>query len=316
MALISTVTIADTIEWTKKMSFNRNPVIGNGLQPALGIASMVMQTVLSPPFTWRWNNEEFVFTCNPTQQTANITNIAISSAGLLTVTCNNSFFYGNPILLSGLTGATKLNGQLVSVLTYSSTQFTAQTNFATYASTPDTGTATNTTTQDYTVAAPVFSHIEHCSVLDINQTPNKWMQMEIKDNLALDSITDRPRFLNPHTQDDNGNMTFRVMPAPDASYPVSVHVQLAAPAVTSINQTWNPIPDYMQYVYNWGFLALTWVFADDPRSTMANQKFMAALLGRAEALSEDDRNIFLNNWSNLTGIQMQEHQQGISARGM
>jgi hypothetical protein len=180
----------------------------------------------------------------------------------------------------------------------------------------DTGTATNTTTQDYQLSIPNFSHIEHCSVLDINQTPNKWMQMEVKENLALDSITDRPRWLNPHTQDDSGNLTFRVMPAPDAAYPVSVHVQLAAPAVTSMNQTWDPIPDYMQYVYNWGFLALIWDFADDPRSQMANQKFTSALLGRAEGLSEDDRNQFLNNWTNLTGIQSMQTQQGIQARTM
>jgi hypothetical protein len=312
---LSSVRIADTINWAKRFSFDRNPVIGNSLEPALTSAQMVMQTVLGPPFSWFWNNEELSFTCNPTPASATITNIAIAASGVLTVTANNTFFYGNPVLLKGLTTATNLNGQLVVVQTYSPTSFTAQTNFATYASAADTGTASVTTTQDYTLAAPEFSHIEHCSVLDINPATPIWMEMEVKNNLSLDSKTDRPRFLNPHTEDGNGNMTFRVMPAPDAAYPVSIHVQKAAPRITSINQTWAPIPDFMQYVVNWGFLALIWAFADDPRFQVANQKFLAGLLARAEGISEEDRNVFLNNWNNLTSGQNMDMQQGKQARG-
>jgi hypothetical protein len=106
------------------------------------------------------------------------------------------------------------------------------------------------------------------------------------------------------------------MPAPDKAYPVAIHIQLAASQLTSVNATWAPIPDYMQYVYNWGFLALMWTFADDPRSQMANQKFLAGLLARAEGLSEQDRNVFLNNWNNLTGLENMQAQQGIQARGI
>jgi hypothetical protein len=142
------------------------------------------------------------------------------------------------------------------------------------------------------------------------------MEMEVKNNLSLDSKTDRPRFLNPHTEDGNGNMTFRVMPAPDKAYPVSIHIQKAAPRIISINQTWAPIPDFMQYVVNWGFLALMWNFADDPRAQMANQKFLAGLLARAEGISEEDRNIFLNGWYNLTGLDQMKQQQGTQARGL
>ena len=321
---LSTVKISDTINFCKRMSFNRNPVIGNSLQPALGAASMVAQTILSPPFSWPWNNQELAFTCNSTNNVGTITNVAIDGNGVLTVTANNTFFYGNPVLLAGLTTATNLNGQLVSVVTSSATQFTAQTNFGTYASAADTGTATVQTTQDYQIAAQYdastqdygsgFSHIEHCSVLDINQTPPKWIEMEVKGNLSLDTNADRPRFLNVHTQDAAGDLTFRVMPAPDKAYPVSVHMQLAAPAITSVNQTWAPIPDYFEYVYNWGFLALIWTFSDDPRASWASQKFTSALLSRAEGISEDERNVFLNNWNMLTTGAQMTMQQGKQAR--
>jgi hypothetical protein len=59
-----------------------------------------------------------------------------------------------------------------------------------------------------------------------------------------------------------------------------------------------------------------WNFADDPRAQMANQKFLAGLLARAEGISEEDRNIFLNGWYNLTGLDQMKQQQGTQARGL
>ena len=246
---ISTVTISDTIEFCKRLSFNRNPVIGNSLQPALGAANMVKQIILGPPFSWWWNNEEVTFTCNPSAPTV-------------------------------------------------------------------VGTLTATTTQDYTTVTSEFSHIEHASIFDINQTPAKWIELEVKNNLALDSNPDRPRFINPHVEDAAGNMTWRVMPAPDKNYPIAIHIQKAASLVTSINQTWAPIPAFMHYVYNWRFMALIWAFSDDPRFAIANQKFVAGLLARAEGISEEERNAFLNAWYNLTGQDQAKSQQGTQLRAI
>src|SRR5208337_423930 len=84
------------------------------------------------------------------------------------------------------------------------------------------GTFTNITTQDYTVALPNFSHIEHASVLDLLATnttpvaysPLKWMQLTVKNNLALESSQNRPAFIGPHYEDANGNVTFRMASAP------------------------------------------------------------------------------------------------------
>jgi len=311
---LSSVKIADTIEWAKKFSFSRNPVIGNSLEPALSSAGMVMQTILGPPFSWWWNNEEVVFTCNPTAKTATITNIVIAS-GIATITCSNTFAIGDMVIPSAVGTTTGLNGQILEILTASSSQITAKTTVPDVATHADTGTLTDMTTQDYTTQSSEFSHIEHASIFDINTTPGKWYELEVKNNLALDSTTDRPRFVNPHVEDGNGNMTWRVMPAPDKAYPVAIHIQKAAPAIASMNQTWAPIPDYMQYVYNWGFLALMWFFSDDPRANFANQKFVTGLLARAEGIDEQQKNAFLNNWNSLTSGQMMREQQGTQARG-
>jgi hypothetical protein len=72
----------------------------------------------------------------------------------------------------------------------------------------------------------------------------------------------------------------------------------------------------MQSIYTWGFLALIWAFADDARFQIANQKFTSGLLARAEGITDEERNIFLNNWNDLTGHQNAERQQGMAARGV
>lgn len=296
--------------------FDRNPVIGNSLEPALTSANIILQTILGPPFEWWWNSEEISFTCNPTPQTATITNIAISG-GVLTVTCNNTFASGNQVISTNVGTYTNLNGFLLTVVTSSSTQFTATVPFADYGPAADTGTMTNTTTQDTTTPTPEFSHIDHVALLDINPNPNKWLEIEVKNVLSQDSTQDRPRFISPHSEDGNGNMTWRVMPSPDKAYPINIHIMKAAPQITSVNQTWAPLPDYMQYIYSWGFMSLMWTFSDEPvRAATANQKFIAGLLARAEGITEEERNTFLNAWGDTVqtaGIKM---QQGIQARGV
>lgn len=316
---IASRTIQNSIDFCKRLSFNRNPVIGNSMDPALTAAMLVMQAILSPPFEWWWNSQELVLTCSPTPTLATSTN-AVVAAGVLTVTATNTFSATNNVTIKGFTGSlSTLNGSIIGILTATGSGFTANVQVAN--STDATaGVFTNITTQDYTIPVPSFSHIEHASVLDLSgpingvYTPTKWQELTVKNQLALESSASRPAFISPHVEDGNGNMTFRLSSAPDKPYPVSIHVQLAAPALTNgVNSTWSPIPDFMQYVYDWGFLSLLWQFSDDPRAVYAENKFKAALLGRAEGLTEEQKNIFLNNWSALTSSQQMRQQQGIQA---
>jgi hypothetical protein len=200
-------------------------------------------------------------------------------------------------------------------LTASGSGFTANVNLPN--STDTTGTFTNLTTQDYTIPTPEFSHIEHASVLDLDATGNplKWYELTVKNTLALENVKARPEFISPHTEDGAGNTTFRVSAAPSKKFPISVHIQKVAPLYTSINQVWG-VPDFMMNVYNWGFMSLMWQFSDDaPRAAYASNQFKAALLGRAEGLTEEQKNIFLNNWEDLQAGYTMKMQQGIAARG-
>lgn len=312
---LSTVTILDSMEWAKRFTFNRPSGIGNFLEPAKTAANLTLQTILGPPFRFWWNSEELTFTASPTAVTANTTGNVVIASGVLTLTVTSTFAINQLLLLSGFTTVTQLNGKSIVVLTNTGTVITANINLPNVSSTADTGVLTAATTQDYTLATPEFSHIETASVLDISKTPAKWMALANKSRLSLEANVARPEFIEAYNQDSSGNTTFRLMPAPNLAYPVSVHIQKAAPLITSLNQTWAPIPDYLEYVYNYGFLTLMWAFSDDPRFQWANQKFIAHLLGRADGLTAMEKNVFLNTWADLTGRQNLDIQQGVASRG-
>jgi hypothetical protein len=329
---VSNITIADTINFTKRLCFNHNPVIGNSLEPALTAANLVLQTILSPPFEYWWNSEDLTFTTSTTAPTATSSTSNISATGVLTATAANTFGVGASVLVAGFTGAlAPLNGQLIAVASVigtfpNYTGFTAQVPFGALGPDTSAGTFTSLTSQDYVVAPPAgynaaggatqgwFSHIDHASVYDISSTTPRWVELTVKNNLSLDSVTGRSTFISPESEDANGNLTFRVMPSPDEAYPISIHAMLTPPQITSINQTWSPLPDYLQNVYSLGFLALMLAFNDDPRAPMYNAQFKGALLARQDGLSQEERDIFLNNFDMLTPRQQMNAQQGTQAR--
>jgi hypothetical protein len=69
-----------------------------------------------------------------------ITSVAVTS-NVATVTVNNNYQAGQLVYIQGLTGATFLNGQTLTVLTASPTQFTAAFTISNYGPTLDNGTA-------------------------------------------------------------------------------------------------------------------------------------------------------------------------------
>lgn len=318
MAAFSTKTILQTMEWAKKMNFGRSSALGNFLEPALTSANIVLQTILGPPFEWWWNNEELTFTTNPTSTVATITNTVLNgNVATYTTQAAHGFNAGQVITVVGSTNGSGVfnvfNAIIASVP--SATAFTVAIQSTNVGSAADTGSVT-VSPQDYALNVGEFGHIGYAS-LQTSGTAANWMQLQVKNTLALDSTPGRPRFIAPLTQDPaTGNIIFRVTPSPDKAYPVRVRIQKAPALITSINGTWSPLPDYMGYVYDWGYLAQMYMFADDPRFAVANQKFVAHLLGMAEGLTEQEKNIFLNNWNMQSASMQQQQQQGTQARGV
>ncbi len=299
MANSSTIRIVDTIEWAKRLNFGRHSNITNFLEPAKTSANLVLQTVLGPPFAWRWNRSVINFATASTAAWIASTAYAL---GFIRVDSN-----GNSQTVTSIGSAPHHSG------------LTEPTWNTVIGGTTADGDLTWTTgnPQDYTIATN-FGWIETSSVQDTISAVSRWVVMTSKICLGLDSPLARPTFISAQTDDGAGNITFRLMPNPaDKQRNISVTVQKKAALITSLNQTWAPIPDEYSYIYQWGFLALMFLYADDPRSQMASAKFASHLIGANQGLTQTQINVFLANWQQITGMPISEQdtlQQGTNAR--
>ena len=308
MASSSTISILNTLEWIKRFTFLRPSAMGSFLEPALTSANTIVQTILGPPFFWRWNRVVTGFVTKVGQQDYTIFNWKPTFAINLQYVLVDSNGYCQACTTAGTTGST--------IPSFNATP------------TGTTGDGSAVWTNMGSINTPVsttynFAWIETVSIQVINpQTAAvRWKQFSPKITLALDESQARPGFIAAQLDNGQGDITFRLMPVPDQVYPVSITVQQQPPVFTGasggINQTWAPIPDEYSMIYSWGMLALMLLYADDPRFQMANQKFVASLLSTHGGLNQTEQNIFLNNWQALTGqpvILQSGNQQSFQGR--
>ena len=176
-------------------------------------------------------------------------------------------------------------------------------------------------TQDYQIALSTYGFMEKAFISHADGSNVKEITKIVDGAMPGESVQGRPDNAIGDVLDDNaGNITFRLSPVPDASqsYLLQVIFQKAATLFTTLGGTWAPIPDYMSYIYQYGFLGLLQAFNKDPRSQIYEQKFAAHLLGAQGGLSEMEKNIFLGNWLS-TGLQIgtanQQATMGVQGRG-
>jgi len=173
-------------------------------------------------------------------------------------------------------------------------------------------------TQDYPKGLTNLQYVEKISAA---LTGNKTFELEYRRSLGEASGTleiARPRFMSEQFDDNAGNLTFRFLPVPDNVYTVTITYQKQVPLFTNLSTLWT-IPDKYSYIYQYGFMALMMMFADDPRWQVFNSKFVAHLLATQEGLDEAQRNLFLDSWYATTGgfrnVQIKQDQAS-QARGI
>jgi hypothetical protein len=286
-------------------NFGRNATIGTNNEPALTSANTILQTILGAPFAWRWNRAVIGFITTPGQQDYFILNWTAGKtvkAGWQTVDGNGN---AQVVLTPGTLGSNPPTWN-------PSTGQNTQDGTALW---KNLGPLLTTVSTSYR-----FGWTETASVYSPSaKSGSKWKEIPSQLCLALDAEEGRPEFIAAQGDDGQGNITFRITPAPDQIYTLAVTVQQTPPLFTGTSQTWAPIPDEYSRIYNWGLLALLWLFADDPRFQEANQKFVTQLLGTSEGLTETQRNIFLSNWQAVTGQPISNtlaKNQGFQARAV
>lgn len=151
---------------------------------------------------------------------------------------------------------------------------------------------------DYKVAVSDLGWIEKAVSVQV-ANGGLSQELDIDNNLMAESRAGQLTRISAQLDDDAGNVTFRVFPAPDDKYQVDVTYQKAAPVFVGLTDTWAPIPDYLSYVYNEGFLARALEYKNDPRAPGAMQSFTQLLLAANQGLTDAQRNLFVTDRLNL-----------------
>ena len=282
---------------------------------AYSIGDEIRQFILSPPFVWRWNRGQVApIVCKPgtTDYTVNIPDFGwVERAWILypySITGNILQIYNSMNILSisiasgvvtVLVDGNPIDfgfyiGQTISIQQVVDSTFDAfQTlvisglgpNTITYSQIGPTGSSTGGIVFNIsTIATPTVTSTGPLSTkeLTINQT------------LAQESVLGQPGYISVIGDDNNGNITFRLMPSPDQPYTLSIIYQKASPTFESTIDTWNPIPDYLSYLYTKGFEAKAYEYKGDERFAFAWQEFLKMVLSASDGLTETQKNIYLD----------------------
>ena len=281
-----------------------NGITGSTTEPALTIGNIVKGTILQPPFAWPWNRALLRFPLIPGMQAysqsmatfgwlegANvstgclITNTALAS-NVATYTAANNFTAGELVTVFGTTngsGIFNVNNQPVLEAGLSSSGFALANGGGNVSSALDAGTA-----MDPLTIRPLEQKV-----------------------LLGDSLKSaRPECISPQVDDDNGNITFQVQPAPDQPYLVSLRYQKAPAPFTALTDTWAPMPDArMMHVYLAGFKAFCFEMDKDERTGLEMQNFARNLVSMSQGLSELEKALFYGDF--LSKIRAQQVELGL-----
>lgn len=175
--------------------------------------------------------------------------------------------------------------------------------------------------QDYTLPITDFGFLEKVSLTDT--TGNSYEVKDVYNTNALSKAgtvqKQRPSSVSVKSVTYGTSVTLRFIGVPDAVYVINVTYQMLALPFTSLSGTWAPIPDSFQDIYNSLFLGEAMQVTDDARGGLYRQRGVAALLSKAEGLTDMQKNAFLQQFL-ARDIQAMaatyKAQQGQNARGV
>lgn len=321
----STLKLSDSINYAQPFVGFAPLTIGANNEPAVSAANAIKQAMLAPPMCYRWNRATTSFLtvtgqqdysvagltsfgfaeCASVQKVASITSASLTN-NVATYVCANSFSAGDTITTLGCL-TTALNVPSQTVVSASPSQFTTALNHPDIPSESEMG------------GSPPASFATASLIQDAAGRPGIF-PLDIKSQAVGEAVEqDRPHNLFVQTDDNAGNIKFRTTPVADQQYQIIVTYQQSASLFASTGDKWSPIPDWMEYIFNAGFLSLVMDAEDDQKAMRYRQIFVAGVLANAEGLSEMDRDVFVRTWlPGATDAQVAalSRQQGVAARGI
>lgn len=167
---------------------------------------------------------------------------------------------------------------------------------------------------DYTVQLSYWGYLEKAT----NSFQGQVYEIQVSQVLAMDNTTTsqaRPQQIAPILDDNAGNITFRLMPAPDQNYNITLTMQKAWQQASNLSALWSPIPDRYGFLYNQGMLAHMCGMYSSQLYIANMEIFFRQLVGAAEGLTETEKAIFLEDQLRIlrtgqnSGIGVQQGKQ-------
>lgn len=148
---------------------------------------------------------------------------------------------------------------------------------------------------DYFISSPFFGWLEKATIANTSGGFPPIVELQISSLLSASGKQGRPFEVCPVFDDNNGNLTFRFMPIPDQTYNVVLTYQKAPIFIDDLDETWAPIPDKYNFLYERGMLAHLHGMYDAATYAMELQLFFRQLVGCSEGLSDTAKAIFLED---------------------
>ena len=261
---------------------------GFGQEPMVTIASEIREMMLSSPFTWSFNRNEFSFVTVAGQQDYNET---ISDFGFLekvTLQDINGIRYDIKDVYNNYAigvASTQKRPDGICVLT----RVPGGVCKFRFIQVPD---AVYTVTLTYQKLSAIMGPFIISSVA--NASGGNTVYSGVFDTYAL-AVGSSVTITNFSNSANNGTFTVGAVTATSLTVNNPSGVAVTATGYVS-NLSWAPLPDNYNSVYNALFLGEAFALVGDPRAQIYRQRGVAGLLAKSEGLSDTQKNAFMQQW--------------------
>jgi hypothetical protein len=184
----------------------------------------------------------------------------------------------------------------------------------------NTANVTNTSNQDYVITVSNFGFLEKVSLTDSTGSVQELKDIYNTSALSINSVQQRPSAAAVISYTPGTSFKLRFNTVPDKIYTINLTYQGLSTQFVSLTDAWSPIPDQYSDVYNNLFLSEAFQTAnDDQEAARYRQRGVAALLSKAEGLTQTQINIFRAQWLARDSEAMSntlKTQMGNQARGV
>jgi hypothetical protein len=307
-------TLQGTINWAQTYIEYSPLTAGLGQEPAITIASIIRNTMMTAPMTWSWNRKED--TSKSTQANVQDYTYTLTDFGFLEkvslIDPKGQIFEMKDVLnTSSLSkGGAVQRPQTCCVITNNpGTQFTIR-----FMGIPD---QVYTIVLTYQVLPIQFQSFAVTSVSTASGGQTTYQGIFNPSALTANSIANISGFT---TAGNNGSflVVSSTTTALVVANPGGVAETPAIPAL-AVNENWGPIPDSYSDIYNNLFLGEAFAAVDDARSQIYRQRGVVAFLSKQEGLTDMQKNIFAAQWmaqGREWAWSTLKLQQGVQASGI